>query len=315
MTTPERLDPGALAGFSRLELIARLVVEGVTAGLHQSPFKGFSVEFAEHRQYGPGDEIRHIDWRAFGKTDRYFVKEFEEQTNLTAYLVVDSSGGMGYSGSGGWPSKLEQARGLAASLAYLMLTQRDAVGLALSDSADNPETVIPPRTTPGHLTILCEALEAAQPRGETPLSRVLHSLAERIRHRGLIVVLSDGFEAIEPLTLSFRHLRHRHHEVLFLQTLSPDEETFPFHHATSFRDLNGSSSILSPRGHPDEIRTAYLARFRQFCQELETSLHAMGASYHKVSTAVSVERIVLDILSSRSRRARASVGTRPEQDG
>ena len=134
----ERFDPSALARFGRLELVARLVVEGVMAGLHRSPFKGFSVEFAEHRQYGPGDEIRHIDWRAYGKTDRYFVKEFEEQTNLTAYLVVDSSASMGYAGTRAGASKLDQALRLAASLAYLMIGQRDAVGLATSESADDP---------------------------------------------------------------------------------------------------------------------------------------------------------------------------------
>src|ERR1700754_1466626 len=136
------IDPTALARFGRLELLARLVVEGVMSGLHRSPFKGFSVEFAEHRQYGPGDEIRHIDWRTYGKTDRYFVKEYEEETNLKAYLVVDTSGSMGYAGKR--ESKFEHARKLAASLAYLMIHQRDAVGLVTFDTA--LRTMIPPRS-------------------------------------------------------------------------------------------------------------------------------------------------------------------------
>src|SRR5436309_13508589 len=153
--SPTTLDPTALARFGRLELIARLVVEGVMAGLHKSPFKGFSVEFAEHRQYGPGDEIRHIDWRAYGKTDRYYVKGCEEETNLKAYLVLDSSGSMGYAGR--TVSKFEHARRLAASLAYLMITQRDAVGLVTFDEA--LRAMIPARSAPGHFSVLCQAME------------------------------------------------------------------------------------------------------------------------------------------------------------
>src|SRR5271169_3607122 len=152
------LDPTALARFGRLELIARLVVEGVMAGLHKSPFKGFSVEFAEHRQYGPGDEIRHIDWRALGKTDRYFVKEYEEETNLKAYLVVDTSGSMGYAGR--TMSKFDHACQLAAALAYLMIGQRDAVGLVTFDTAIR--SMIPARSAPSHFSILCKTLAAAR---------------------------------------------------------------------------------------------------------------------------------------------------------
>ncbi len=159
------LDPSALAKFGRLELLARLVVEGVMSGMHKSPFKGFSVEFAEHRQYGPGDEIRHIDWRTFGKTDRYFVKEYEEETNLKAYLVVDTSGSMAYSGK--TISKFEYARQLAASLAYLMIHQRDAVGLITFDT--QVRAMIPARSSPGHFSVVCKALEDAKTGGETPL--------------------------------------------------------------------------------------------------------------------------------------------------
>src|SRR5438270_2549592 len=165
MTTPADpsppLDPSAVARVGRLELLATLVVEGVMSGLHKSPFKGFSVEFAEHRQYGPGDEIRHIDWRTYGKTDRYFVKEYEEETNLKAYLVVDTSGSMNYAGR--TVSKFEYARRLAASLAYLMIHQRDAVGLVTFDSAIRK--MLPARTAPGHFSVLCKALEDAETGG------------------------------------------------------------------------------------------------------------------------------------------------------
>ena len=177
-STAIAVDPTALARFGRLELVARLVVEGVMAGLHKSPFKGFSVEFAEHRQYGPGDEIRHIDWRAFGKTDRYYVKEYEEETNLKAYLVVDSSGSMGYAGR--TVSKFEHARRLAASLAYLMISQRDAVGLVTFDGEvrGHDPAAVGPGPLLGRSARCWRRREAG---GETPLSGILHALAERIQ--------------------------------------------------------------------------------------------------------------------------------------
>jgi uncharacterized protein (DUF58 family) len=292
------LDPSALARFGRLELIARLVVEGVMSGLHKSPFKGFSVEFAEHRQYGPGDEIRHIDWRALGKTDRYYVKEYEEETNLKAYLVVDTSGSMGYAGR--TASKFEYARQLAASLAYLMISQRDAVGLVTFDT--ELRSMIPPKSAPGHFSVLCKSLEQAGVGGEAPLSGLLHSLAGRIKRRGLIVILSDGFDKLGDLTASLRHLRHRHHEVLFLQILAPEEEEFPFRRSSRFRNLEAPSHML--RINPSAIRKAYLEKFEGFCRDLKEAVRGMDADYHKVSTALSYERTLLDYLAARSGRGR-----------
>ncbi len=295
------LDPTALARFGRLELLARLVVEGVMSGLHKSPFKGFSVEFAEHRQYGPGDEIRHIDWRAFGKSDRYFVKEFEEETNLKAYLVVDASGSMAYGLS--TATKLEHARKIAASLAYLMISQRDAVGLITFDT--EARAMIPPRSAPGHFSVLCRAMEQAQIGGETPLSSILHGLAERIKRRGLVVILSDGFDELGTLTNALRHLRHRRHEVLFLQILTPEEENFPFRRSAKFRNLERVDNQL--RVDPNSLRAAYLERFRTHCQGLSEALRAMNADYQKASTVETPDRILLDYLA---RRASASRGGR-----
>jgi uncharacterized protein (DUF58 family) len=292
--------PDALAKYGRLELLARLVVEGVMSGLHKSPFKGFSVEFAEHRQYGPGDEIRHIDWRAFGKTDRYFVKEFEEETNLKAYLVLDASGSMGYAGSKAAASKLEHARGLAASLAYLMISQRDAVGLVTFDT--EVRTMIPPRSAPGHFSVLCKAMEETTVGGETPLGRVLHGLAERIKRRGLVIVVSDGFDRADDLLNALRHLRHRHHEVLFFQTLDPDEEDFPFHRPARFRNLERPDQAI--RINPSALRATYLERFAEHRRILREGIIGMNADYHKVSTSESHERILLDYLAARSARRR-----------
>ncbi len=298
MTDPPTpaLDPSTIARFGRLELVARLVVEGVMSGLHRSPFKGLSVEFAEHRQYGPGDEIRHIDWRAYGKTDRYFVKEYEEETNLRAYLVVNSSGSMGYSGR--TASKFEQAQRLAASLAYMMIGQRDAVGLVTFDTA--VRAMIPPRSSPGHFSVLCSALERTKTAGEARTSGILHALAERIRRRALVVIISDGFDDVDDLTAALRHLRHRRHEVLFFHTLAPEEEEFPFRRPARFRSLERAGSDL--RVDPLAMRAAYLERFNAFCATLKERLHAMGADYHRASTAEPIERTLLDYLSSRSRR-------------
>jgi uncharacterized protein (DUF58 family) len=298
------LDPSAVARFGRLELLARLVVEGVMAGLHKSPFKGFSVEFAEHRQYGPGDEIRHIDWRTYGKTDRYFVKEYEEETNLKAYLVVDTSGSMGYAGK--TASKLEYARRLAASLAYLMIHQRDAVGLVTFDSA--LKTMIPPRSAPNHFSVICKALEENQVGGETPLSGVLHVLADRIRRRGLVIILSDGFDKIDELSTALRHLRHRRHEVLFFHVLAPEEEEFPFRRPVRFRSLENIDKSLTV--DPSALRSSYLQKFQDHCRELKERLLSMQADYHKVSTAYPAEKTLLDYLAARSGRSRAGTGGR-----
>jgi uncharacterized protein (DUF58 family) len=298
------LDPSALARFGRLELLARLVVEGVMSGLHKSPFKGFSVEFAEHRQYGPGDEIRHIDWRTYGKTDRYFVKEYEEETNLKVYLVVDTSGSMGFKGK--TTSKFECARRLAASLAYLMIHQRDAVGLVTFDSA--LKSMIPARSAPHHFSVVCKALEDDRVGGETPLSGILHTLADRIRRRGLVIILSDGFDKIDELSAALRHLRHRKHEVLFLQILAPEEEGFPFRRPTKFRDLENIDRSLNI--DPAALRSSYLEKFNAHCRLLRENLLSMHADYHRVSTAVAVEKTLLDYLAARSARGVAGTGGR-----
>jgi uncharacterized protein (DUF58 family) len=291
---PASLDPSALARFGRLELLARLVVEGVMSGLHRSPFKGFSVEFAEHRQYGPGDEIRHIDWRTYGKTDRYYVKEYEEETNLKAYLVLDTSGSMAYSGR--THSKLEHARRLAAALAYLMIAQRDAVGLVTFDR--DLRTMIPPRTAPGHFSVLCRALESATPGGEAPLGAILEALAGRIRRRGLIVVLSDGFVETMAIRRALKHLRHRRLEVLFLQVLAPEEEEFRFRRPARFRSLENESDYR--RIDPSSLRAAYLERFHAHCRAIREECLSTRADFYKARTDEPVERTLLDYLAART---------------
>src|SRR5947209_16918909 len=191
-----RFDPTELRKYGGLTLLARQVVEGFLSGVHRSPYKGFSVEFAEHRQYVPGDEIRHIDWRAVGKTDRYYVKEFEEETNLKAYLLVDASGSMAYKGNNG-VSKFEYAQYVAGSLAYLMLHQLDAVGLVTHDT--RIRQLLQPRAHSKHLLQILRALEQTRPGGETALAPLWHDLTNKLKRRGLVVILSDCFDQVDAL--------------------------------------------------------------------------------------------------------------------
>src|SRR5262249_17771382 len=229
-------DPSELNKYGGLTLVARNLVEGFLTGVHKSPYKGSSVEFAEHRQYYPGDEIRHIDWRAYGKTDRYYIKEYEEETNLKAHLLVDASGSMGYRGSHTESSKFEHAQRLAASLAYLMLHQLDSVGLVIHDT--KLRSILPPKANPKHLLRIITTLERTRPGGETRLAPLWHELAgHQLKRRGLVVILSDCFDDLDALLLALRRFRYHRHEVLLFHILAPDEVEFPFRRLTQFRNL------------------------------------------------------------------------------
>ena len=279
-----QFDPASLAKYGRLTLIAREIVEGFLSGVHKSPYKGFSVEFAEHRQYYPGDEIRHIDWRAFGKTDRYYIKEYEEETNLQAHLLVDASGSMAFRGKG--PSKFEYAQYLAASLAYLMLHQLDAVGLAIHDN--RLRELIVPRANAKHLLHLIHTLEKTRPGGETRLAPLWHQLAVQLKRRGLVIILSDCFDQIGPLLYALRHLRHRRHEVLLFHILAPEEIDFPFSKWTQFRSLeNADDKVLVDSRR---LRAEYQRSFQGFCRQLREQVGKMQIDYHLMRTDEPVDR-------------------------
>jgi uncharacterized protein (DUF58 family) len=294
----ERLafDPTSLSRYGHLTLVARNLVEGFLSGVHKSPYKGFSVEFAEHRQYYPGDEIRHIDWRVYGKTDRYYIKEYEEETNLRAHLVVDASGSMAY--RGGHASKLQYAQHVAASLAYLMLHQRDAVGLATHDT--RLRRLLGPRSTSKHLLTLLRALEETEPGGETALAPLWHQLAVRLKRRGLVVLLSDCFEPVAPLLRALQHFRHRRHEVLLFHILAPEEIDFPFKKWTMFRSLEAPSHRLLV--DPQRLRRQYQESFQRFCQELRDAAGRAGVDYHLMRTDEPVDRALGIYLTRRQRR-------------
>jgi uncharacterized protein (DUF58 family) len=267
------LTPRDLQKISNLQVIARQVVEGFCSGLHRSPHKGFSVEFKQHRQYVPGDEIRHIDWRVFGRSDRYYIREYEEETNLRATLLLDLSGSMNYGGGAGGPSKYEYATRLAACLAYLMLQQQDSVGLVTFDT--KIRRYIPPRSRVSHLRVLIDELQRGKPGGETELSDVFHDLVPKLHRRGLLVVLSDCFGDVTQLLRALAHFRHAHHEILIFQIWDPDELDFPFKGWTQFECLEraGIKHLLDPAA----LRQAYLANLERFRAELQR-----GCRRHKI---------------------------------
>ncbi len=229
-TTYQYLDPIALSRLKNLSLAARQVVEGYFAGLHKSPHKGFSIEFAEHREYSPGMDPRHVDWRVLGRRDKLYVKQYEEETSLRCYLLLDKSASMGYKSDAVPTTKLEYASYLAASLAYLIALQHDAAGLITYDTAVRDR--VPPRQGPGHLRVLMEKLESNQAGGETTLADTFHELAETIKRRALVIILSDLFDDPAALVGALKHLRHRKHEVIVFQVFDPAEVTFPFDDVT-----------------------------------------------------------------------------------
>lgn len=269
-STPSNLlpaDPGRLAN---LQVLARQVVEGFCSGLHASPHKGFSVEFKQHRQYVPGDELRRLDWKIFGKSDRLYIREYEEETNLRCTLMVDCSGSMGYSGqSSAGLSKLDYALRLAASLAYLMLQQQDAVGLAAFDTA--LRCYIPPRSRPAHLGHLVGQLQSCAPGGETDLSSVFRALLPKIHRRGLLMILSDCFADVPALMRALAAFRHQRHEVVLFQILDRDELEFPFKQWTRFENLEipGDAMMIDPV----HLRQSYLANLARFRDRLKQGCH------------------------------------------
>jgi len=253
------LDPAALGRLKNLTLAARLVVEGFFSGMHKSPHKGFSVEFAEHREYTPGVDPKHIDWRVYGRRDKLYVKQYEEETSLRCYLLLDKSASMGYRSDGSKLTKLEYGSYLAASLAYLMAFQHDTVGLITYDAGVRDR--IPPRQGPGHLRVLMEKLEETNPGGETSLSDTFHQLAETIKRRALVVVISDLFDDPEKLVAALKHFRHKKHEVVVLHTLDPVEVSFPFDDVTQIEDMETNRQVVSD---PRAFRKAYLEELAKF---------------------------------------------------
>jgi uncharacterized protein (DUF58 family) len=290
------LDPGVVSRLGRLDLRARLVVEGFISGLHRSPFHGFSVEFVEHRPYMPGDPLKNVDWKVFGKRDRFYVKQYEDETNLRAHLVLDHSASMGFVSRPGAVSKLEYARSLAAALSYLMLQQQDAVGLLTF--AEKIERFVPARARRSHLEVLLRELGAVEPAGGTALPASLHHLAERIRRRGLIVLFSDLWASPDEVLKGLAHFRHRRHEVLVFHILDPAERAFDFGEPATFVDQETGEEVAL---EPWEIRAAYQARLAAWGDRYRDECRRAQIDYVPLSTDTPYDQALYRYLEKRRR--------------
>lgn len=288
------LDPAVVARLGTLELRARTIVEGFLSGLHRSPFKGFSVEFAEYRQYIPGDDLATIDWKVFARSDRYYVKKFEEETNLDCHLMVDVSGSMGYGRRG--ITKFEYAACLAASLGYLMNRQRDAVGLTAFD--ERIVAMLPASARPGHLRSVLIALDQLEPGQQTNVAKPLHQLADSLTKRGMVVLISDLLDDPEAIIRGLKHFQYRGTDVIVFHLLDPDEVEFPFDRATRFEDLETSEEVMAV---PGLVREHYLKEVGGLIDRYKRELGTCGIDYQLLTTDKPLELALLAYLSTRAR--------------
>jgi uncharacterized protein (DUF58 family) len=288
------LDAKVLSRLAAVPIFGRQPMNGSVSGRHTSPHRGSGVEFAEYRKYVPGDDLRRLDWRAHGRTDRYYIKEFETDTNLRCCIVLDTSGSMDFGSAD--VTKIEYARRLAGTLAYLAVQQGDAVGI--SCVADTIIQSIPAKRNPAHLMAVFDVLEKARPQGETRLVPVLHELAETTRQRALVVIISDLF--VEPAELSgcFQHLRFRKHDVALFHLLDPLELSFTFQRPTRFLDLEGGASILA---EPNAIADRYHRALDKYLEDLRRTLLESAVDYHRVSIDESYEQVLARFLIGRTR--------------
>ncbi len=289
------LDPAIVARIGSLELIARALVEGFLSGLHRSPYKGFSVEFSEYRQYLPGDDPASIDWKLFARSDRHYVKRFDQETNLECHLLLDVSASMGY-GSHAVP-KLQFGTFLAAALAYLMHRQRDAVGLTLFD--DRVVDAVPPGTRGGQFRALLGTLSRAVVGERSDLRMPLDRLATRLTRRGLVVLISDLLDEPSGVIEGLKHLRFRGCEVLVLHILDPAELTFPFEEAARFIDLETADEVLAV---PAQVRAHYLSQLRRLLARYRRELTLAGIDYQLMDTAQPLDTALMAYLATRGRR-------------
>ena len=288
------LTPDIISRLNNLSLKARFVVEGFIVGLHKSPYHGFSVEFSEHRAYGAGDEIRHVDWKLWGKTDRFFIKQFEEETNLKSYLLVDQSLSMTYKSKK--MTKLEYAQILAASLGYLMLKQQDAVGLTLFD--DRIRVNIPARSKRSHLNIILSQMQNIIAGPETTIAPVLHKTAEAIKKRGLIILISDLFDDPDKVLSGLQHFRYKGHEVVVFHVLDPQELTLDFTQRTRFRDMESGEEIVTDPWH---IQSDYQKSMEQFCDYIKSNCRQKNIDYVQLSTDLPLDMALSEYLIKRKR--------------
>jgi uncharacterized protein (DUF58 family) len=296
-TTDQLIDPQTLMRIKSLEVRARVVVEGFFKGLHRSPFHGFSVEFSEYRQYSPGDDPRYLDWRLYARSDRYYVKRFEDETNLRCHLVLDTSRSMGYRSIG--YSKSEYARTAAATIAYFLSTQRDAVGLVTFE--DRIVEYLPARYRPGHLRHIFAVLEREPAGRATDLAGPIEELAASVRKRGLIILLSDLLADASALKTRLGYLTSRGHDVILLRVLDPAEVGFRFATPAMFLDVESGRELYVD---PEQARAEYLRRFKAHADDVERACIGLGIEFVTVATDQPLELVLFDLLRARMRRGR-----------
>jgi uncharacterized protein (DUF58 family) len=292
-------DPRTLAKLRSLQLRAQRIVEGFVAGLHRSPYRGFSVEFAEHREYVPGDDLRYLDWKVFGRTDKFYLKQYEDETNLIAYVVLDISESMLYRGPESALSKLEYAQCLAAALAWLVLQQQDAVGLVTFD--DRVRANVTPSSSASCLRRVVEVMDGVDATAKTATGPIFHELAEQWRKRGVVIVLSDLFDDPASLMAGLKHFRHRQHDVIVLQVLDPAELEFPFTQPTLFRGLEQSPDLVVD---PQSLRRAYLQEIGSFLQSVQRGCREREMDYCLVRTDEPIDVSLSTFLARRMARVK-----------
>jgi uncharacterized protein (DUF58 family) len=292
------LEPRTLARIHSLDLRARLVIEGLMTGMHRSPYQGISVEFAQHRQYVPGDDIRHVDWKVFGKTDKIYLKQYLEETNLHLICIVDASESMGYSSIGSgkdtW-SKFDHATAIAAALSYLVIQQQDSAGLAIFDN--ELKHYIKPSNSPGQWKIITHELSITPRLKKTNTGRILDQLAEKLHHRSLIVLLSDFFDDMESIKKGLRHLRYKKHEVMAFQVLDPQEITFPFEETTLFKGLEEAGELLT---EPRALRDGYLEQLALFTGGLQKLCRGMHIDFTRMNSGDPLDVALSGFLATRA---------------
>jgi uncharacterized protein (DUF58 family) len=297
MSAPEKyLRPEVIRQVARLDLRARFIVEGFLAGLHASPYQGFSVEFSEHRKYVPGDDLKDLDWGVFAKTDKYYVKKFQAETNLVGYLAIDLSASMAYTYRQEL-TKFDYAVCLAAALGYLMIHQQDPVGLVTFDTA--LRAGLPPRTKRTHLSAMLSLLAGLKPAGTTDVGACLHQLAALIRGKGLVILFSDLLTEPAPVLQGLHHLRHRGHEVIVFHILDEAEVGFPFDGLTEFVDVESPDRLtLDARA----LRDDYLRTVTAFRERYRADCARAGVDYVPMDTSVGFDKALLEYLLQRQRR-------------
>lgn len=293
------LDPKVLNKVGKLELRARLVVEGFVTGMHKSPYRGFSVEFAQHREYVPGDDLRYLDWKIFGKSDRFVIKQFEEETNLRAHLFLDQSESMNYAHDGGM-SKFDYAATAVASLSYMIQQQADAVGLTLFD--EKVARQVPPSNTRAGLGNIFASLDQAKARNQkTKIGGVLQELASHLRQRGMVLIFSDLFDAPEELLKGLRSIAQRGHDVVVFHILDRDEVEFPFERMTLFEGMEQLPELLVD---PKSLRDAYLAEILGFAEQIKKGCLQNRIDYVRVVNSAPLDVVLTSYLTARTARAK-----------